>query len=229
MRTALSRMAAKGEAAATAVGYELAGSLLERQARQDLGRRSTTAEWDGRWYTVTPRHSGRALAERRELRRLLERAGFGELRPDYWLRPANGDLPVLGSDLVVTVGELLVDDLSGLVDQLWPLAELDLEADRLLSELHRLVACETELGVDAEADCQVGPWLVEAFTVSADIVRFLTREPRLPPSLVPEPWAPDALRGDYDVLERLFQDRLARFLRSQQADATSPEDAEIRR
>ncbi len=229
MRTALSRMAAKGEVAATAVGYELAGSLIERQERQDLGRRSPTPEWDGRWYAVTPRHSARALAERRDLRRRLERAGFGELRPDYWLRPANGDLPVLGTDLVVTVGDLLVDDLDGLVDELWPRAGLGTEAGRLLSELHRLVARETELGVDVNPDRQIGPWLVDAFTVSADIVRFLTHEPRLPPSLVPQPWAPDILRRDYDGLEKLFQGHLARFLRWQQADATSREGAEIRR
>lgn len=225
MRTALSRMSAKGEVAATGEGYELAGVLIERQERQDQGRRSPTVEWDGRWYTITPLHSARELADRRELRRRLERAGFGELRPDYWLRPANRDLTDFGSDLLTTVGELRVDDLNSLVEQLWPVATLEAEAERLLAETHRLTAREAQFdGGDPTPD--LDPWLVETFAVSADIVRFLTREPRLPPSLVAQPWAPDVLRRDYNGLERLFQGHLARYLRRQQAAVTSPAVAE---
>jgi len=227
MRTALSRMAAKGEVAPTAHGYELAGPLNERQMRQDLGRRSPTTQWDGRWYSVTSLHAARELADRRDLRRRLKRAGFGELRPNYWLRPANRDLPDLGSGLLVTSGELLVEDLDTLVKRLWPLASLESEATRLLSETRRLAGREADLLSPDGAD-DLGRWLVETFTVSADIIRFLTREPRLPPSLVAQPWAPDVLRHDYSGLERLFQRHLARFLRRQQA-ATSPEGAESHR
>ncbi len=228
MRTALSRMAAKGEVAPTGEGYELAGSLLDRQVRQDRGRRSPTAEWDGRWYTVTPLQPARGLADRRDLRGRLERAGFGELRPDYWLRPANRDLPDLGSDLIVALGELLVDDLDPLVEKLWPLKTIQADATRRLDELQLLTAREAELDGNAP-DADLGPWLVETFAVSADIVRFLTREPRLPPSLVSQPWAPDVLRREYNGLERLFQRHLARFLRRQQAAATNQEGAESRR
>lgn len=224
MRTALSRMSAKGEVAATGDGYELAGLLIERQERQDQGRGSPTVEWDGRWYAITPLHSARELADRRDLRRRLERAGFGELRPDYWLRPANRELPDFGSDLLTTVGELRVDDLDSLVERLWPVAALEAEAERLLAETYRLTAREAEFDGDPTPD--LDSWLVETFTVSADIVRFLTREPRLPPSLVAQPWAPDVLRTDYNGLERLFQGHLARYLRRQQAAVTSPAVAE---
>lgn len=228
MRTALSRMAAKGEVAATGNGYELAGSLLERQVRQDLGRRSPTAEWDGRWHTVTPLRSARQLADRRELRRRLEHAGFGELRPDYWLRPANRDLPDLGADVIVTVGGLHVDDLDGLVERLWPLATLKAESARLLAEMRRLTTREDDLA-GKDPDAELGQWLVDTFTVSADIVRFLTREPRLPPSLVSQPWAPDLLRREYNGLERRFQRRLAEFLEAQQTAVTNPAVVESRR
>ena len=229
MRTALSRMATKGEVAATDSGYELAGPLVERQRRQDVGRRSPAPEWDGRWVSVAPRHSSRELSERRELRRRLERTGFGELRPDYWLRPANRDLPHLGSDLVVTIGELVVDDLNALAGELWPLDELDAEAGRLLSEAQQLVDRESGLGTESELHPDLGSWLTETFTVSAEIVRFLTREPRLPSSLVRQPWSPDLLRQAYNALEQLFQGHLARFLLLQQAAVTSPEGAESRR
>ncbi len=228
MRTALSRMAAKGELTPTGDGYELAGRLIERQARQDLGRRAATSTWDRRWYTVTPLHTARELADRRDLRRRLERAGFGELRPDYWLRPANLELPELGSDLLVTVGDLVVADLDGLVIELWPLAELEREAQRLLAEARRLVALEADFP-RAQPDVDPAPWLIDAFTTSADIVRFLTREPRLPPSLLSQPWAPDVLRREYEGLERLFQAHLAHFLRAQRAAATSPAVAESHR
>ncbi|MDH4278382.1 MAG: hypothetical protein OEW83_09905 [Acidimicrobiia bacterium] len=228
MRTALSRMSAKGEVAATADGYELAGRLIERQLRQDQGRRSPTPEWDGRWCVITPLHAARQLADRRDLRRRLERAGFGELRPDFWLRPVNRDLPDFGSDLLVTVGELRVDNLDSLVERLWPVADLEAEAERLLAETRRATRREAELdGGDPEPD--LDSWLVETFTVSAGIVRFLTSEPRLPPSLVAQPWAPDVLRRDYNGLERLFQGHLARYLRRQQEAVTSPAAAESRR
>ena len=234
MRTALSRMAAKGEVSATDRGYELAGRLMERQRLQDVARRSPVTDWDGRWYTVTPRRSSRQLADRRELRRQLERTGFGELRPDYWLRPANRDLPNLGFNLVVTVGELLVDDTDALVHELWPLAELTAQAERLELNAAHLIERETTLasGSTDQAEPEIGPWLVDAFTVSAAIVRFLTWEPGLPAELLPQvwkPWKPDLLRQRYDELERRFQHHLRRFLRSTQADITSRAGGEIRR
>ncbi len=208
MRTALSRMAHKGEVTATGIGYELAGTLVERQKRQDAGRRAATAQWDGRWITVTPRHSARALDERRRLRRTLERAGFGELRPDYWLRPLNRELPDLEPGLVVARGELLVDDIDQLVQTLWPLPELENSAARHLDDVALMAAAVPDPPADN------GPWLVEAFTLSAAVVRFLTGEPRLPPLLVPQPWSPDLLRVAYNDFEAIFQAELRRFLQA---------------
>ena len=217
-RTALSRMAAKGDIDAGGDGYRLAGSLTDRQRQQDAGRRAATPEWDGRWITVTPRRSARSLADRRDLRRWLERAGFGELRPDYWLRPANVDSldlrPIsVDFDVIITVGEIIVDDVDTLVGVLWPIDDLEATARRHIDESGRLRA-RLDAAVDGSDDkFDEGRWLVDAFTESADVVRFLMREPRLPPSLVPRPWSPDLLRIEYDDLEAAFQRRLGDFLR----------------
>jgi len=206
MRTALSRMAQSGEVEATGRGYALAGRLIERQRRQDSGRRSASEPWDGRWYTVAPEESSRSIADRRELRRVLEAAGFGELRPDYWLRPANIPFPDLGPALIVVTGDLDVEDVNRLVAQLWPLDELNASAEGFLRDIDDLERSRSrdEDGLPA--------WLVPAFTVSADIVRFLMKEPRLPSVLLPEPWAPELLRNVYDKFEATFQHEMARFL-----------------
>ncbi|MDH3296542.1 MAG: PaaX domain-containing protein, C- domain protein [Acidimicrobiia bacterium] len=231
MRTALSRMSSAGEVSSVEGTYVLSGRLIERQARQDVGRRPVDDTWDGRWVTVTPRRSSRPLSDRREMRGHLDGLRLGELRPDYWLRPANVDLePILALaqpfDLLVTVGELTVRDLDHLVNELWSLENLNVRAAELTGELEDLAVRPPVDGRQGRDDGGAdNHWLVAAFVVAAEVVRFLTREPRLPGELVPSPWTPNRLRAEYDSFERQFQHRLAIFLRR----ATSQEDAGIRR
>jgi phenylacetic acid degradation operon negative regulatory protein len=223
MRTALSRMVASGDVHAEDGSYSLAGRLIERQEVQDVGRAPVTSDWDGRWVTVTPRNASRSLADRRELRRRLEALRLGELRPDYWLRPANIDLAALESvgttsNLIVVVGTMAEPDQRALVEQLWPLAGIRSQAVELADELAGLSGSLPRHPDDGHASGQdAGPlsrWLVKAFLAAADVVRFLTHEPRLPAELVGLNWEPDRLRTDYDRFEQLFQREMATFFRS---------------
>src|SRR5688572_15832184 len=52
-RTALSRMAAAGEAVVDEGGYRLVGRLAARRDRQVASRRAITRPWDGTWEVVT--------------------------------------------------------------------------------------------------------------------------------------------------------------------------------
>jgi phenylacetic acid degradation operon negative regulatory protein len=220
MRTALSRMASAGEVTADGGRYALAGSLLDRQARQDTGRRPVDQPWDRTWVTVTPLRTARPLAERRDLRRRLEVLRLGELRPDYWLRPANIELEPLKDlgeafELIVAVGSIEGTDRRRLIDRLWSPENLAKRARELGRVLDRLTTSAEGLPADdvVDPDSNSAAWLVSAFFAAADVVRFLTREPRLPEELVPSPWEPNRLRVDYDRFEQLFQHRLSVFFR----------------
>src|SRR3954452_16238630 len=53
VRVALSRMVAAGELETAGDGrYQLAGHLLDRQARQDQSRRPPGRQWNGDWVTA---------------------------------------------------------------------------------------------------------------------------------------------------------------------------------
>ena len=176
MRTALSRMASAGEVVASDGWYRLAGRMIERQATQDLGRRAPTGSWDGSWISVTPSRSSRGLAERRDLRRRLSSLRLGELRPDYWLRPANVETDGVVEvgrefDLIVMTGALSGVDDREMVAALWPLEELNRRAEELVRRMRRLRATQSKTPTD---------WLAPAFAGAAEVVRFLTVEPKLP-------------------------------------------------
>lgn len=206
MRTALSRMAAKGDVRSTEAGYALSDRLVERQRRQDAGRTAVSKEWDTRWRSVTPLPPSRSLSERRDFRRTMQSLRFGELRPDHWLRPANLPAVEFGPEVLVVTGTLEVADQRELVNRLWPIGDIETLAQHHLAEIDRTR--------DMRPGQSPSDWLAEAFGLSADIVRFLMTEPALPPALVPSPWAPAALRSAYDQYEELFQARLTRFLKS---------------
>lgn len=216
MRTALSRMAAAGEVMVEDGEYRLAGSMVDRQMRQDSGRTIAPEGWDGTWVTITPRHGSRPLDQRRELRRQLTDRCFGELRPDYWLRPANVNVESIDDlgaefDLLVFRGCLSGRDVEvDLVQQLWSVHELNNRAAELRRDLNQLLAHHTVDALNHE-------WLVTAFVSAAEVVRFLAREPRLPAALLPKSWVVDELRQEYDDFERNFQKALARFFREQAA------------
>ena len=218
MRTALSRMVSSGDVLADGGRYTLAGRYIERQALQDMGRVRVTGDWDGSWVAVSPLDASRSLADRRELRRQLEALRFGELRPDYWLRPANIDVAALeplgkSKNLIVVVGTVATPDQQALVRQLWSLENIRSQAIALTDELVVLSMSLARLREGGEDTVLRNRWLVDAFLKAADVVRFLTREPRLPAELVGERWEPDRLRSDYDLFEQSFQREMATFFR----------------
>jgi len=97
-RTALSRMAAAGEVVADGGRYRLTGRLLDRQRRQDEGRRPGLRRWNGRWRMAIVTGGRRSAADRAELRTALARLRLAEWREGVWLRPDNLDLAELAAN-----------------------------------------------------------------------------------------------------------------------------------
>ena len=203
MRTALSRLVNAGDVVATGGRYTLAPRLLERQAAQDVGRASATSDWAGSWHTAIATADHRDLADRRLLRTVMANARFGELRPSVWLRPANLPAPALGDDWLVTTGPVAGQDQSTLATRLWELEGLATTAHALIA---RIDTAEIDLDPDDSA------LLPPAFSLSAEIVRFLRADPLLPPTLTPPDWPVDELRHRYDGFERSVQAMLRPIL-----------------
>ena len=198
-RTALSRMAAAGEVAAEDGRYRLTGRLLDRQRRQDEGRRPRLRRWDGRWRLAVVTADRRTAAERAELRAAMTRLRLAEWREGVWLRPDNlelGELPAVATEhcrwLVAEV-----DD----PPALWDLDGWAGTARDLLEELAEL----PPTGTDA---------LAPGFVLSAAVLRHLASDPLLPPALLPDPWPGDDIRRAYDEWDRTYREVLATWHRS---------------
>ena len=205
-RTALSRMAAAGEVVAEDGRYRLTGRLLDRQRRQDEGRRPRLRRWNGRWrmaVVTTPSRSDgrsgagrRSAAERAELRAALTRLRLAEWREGVWLRPDNLDVTPTG--LSAAHCSWLTADLDD-APALWDLDGWAADARDLLAELR-------DLAPDA---------LAEGFVLSAAVLRHLAADPLLPPSLLPHDWPGDELRSTYDAWDRAYRQILATWHRAQ--------------
>jgi phenylacetic acid degradation operon negative regulatory protein len=206
MRTALSRMVAAGELDADGVGvYRLTGRLLERKTAQDIGRRPAPDEWDGTWLVAVVTAPRRDVGERRVFRTHMANLRMGELRPDTWLRPANLDGPAGDAALAVVRGPLTGDDPAELVGRLWPLPALAATATDLARRLDDALPDLADRRPDA---------LPATITLAAEVVRFLRAEPLLPPSLTPQPWAPDELRAHYRTFDAALGRTLAHTVRA---------------
>src|SRR5687768_382079 len=89
-RVALSRMVTAGELAAEDGHYRLVGEgLLSRQRTQDDALDPPAGPWAGDWRMAVVVSSGRAAAQRLELRRAFADARFAQWREGVWLRPDN--------------------------------------------------------------------------------------------------------------------------------------------
>lgn len=207
IRVALSRMAGAGEVEASGQGYQLAGHLLDRQARQTASRAAATQPWDGTWeIALVGSGSARAAADRALLRQALSDLRLGELREGIWMRPAN--LPpdrAPEARAVTTVQCLWVRraDVEPTPDpaELWDLTSWVAGARALQSELAGLLP-----GVEAGDTAA----LRAGFVTSAAVLRLLQRDPLLPAGLLPADWPGDALRRDYDRYDAVWR---ASFLR----------------
>ena len=205
VRTALSRMTASGELVATDGDVGLGPRLLRRQQQQDDGRSAPVATWDHRWFTAITTADRRTVADRRAFRTAMVGARMAELRPDIWMRPANIATPDRPEDVVLVHGHLDADDPLDLVEQLWPLDEIDARAAVLSTALDRHLP---------SLDHDDPTVLPNTFVLSAAVVRFLRVEPQLPNELVPDDWRAADLRTRYDTFEAAFQRRLREFLLS---------------
>jgi phenylacetic acid degradation operon negative regulatory protein len=227
MRTALSRMVAAGELAATAGEYRLAGRLLERKAAQDIGRRPPPEAWDGAWWVAVVTAARRDVAQRRAFRSHMTNLRMGELRPDTWMRPANLDGPATGGPgSVIAGGDADAPESGaprpsregpdasgggeGLAVVRGPLTGV--EPAELVGRLWPLAELAERAGVlvglvdEAMPAIEAGEPAAMADTIelSAAVVRFLRAEPLLPPSLTPQPWPPDELRARYRTFDAAF-------------------------
>ncbi len=204
VRTALSRMVERGELSADGGAYRLSGRLLTRQTEQDIGRRRTTAAWDGSWHVAVVVSERRTVAERREFRARALGSKLGELRPDIWMRPANLAVPPELPGCFVTTGPLTGIDPVLLVGQLWAIDEIDRASDARRHELDH---------AGAELDGSGARAIPDAFEALAMALRQLRTEPQLPAELHPTN-AGDRLRERYDDVERSFRRELQSFLAS---------------
>ena len=204
-RVALSRMVTAGELAAEDGHYRLIGEgLLSRQRTQDDALDPPAGAWTGNWHTAVVVSSGRAAAERLELRRAFADARFAQWREGVWLRPDN-----LGRDVALPddapVRWLAAephDDPANLAGELWDLAGWAARGETLLSagpeEPGDLVAAEPE-------------WAAAVFAAAAATLRHLRTDPLLPDPLLPAGWPADRLRARYARYLSAIQ-RLVRHL-----------------
>jgi phenylacetic acid degradation operon negative regulatory protein len=212
-RTALSRMTAAGEVEADDGRYRLTGRLLERQRRQDEGRRPRRRRWNARWRLAIVTTDRRAAADRAALRDELARLRLAEWREGVWARPDNLELAPSGlaqAHCAWATAEL--DDLQHtkapslqagreLAAALWALGDWAAEATELLGELRSLPVDGTDV-------------LAPGFVLSAAVLRHLASDPLLPDELLPRRWPGDELRSTYDDWDGAYRRLLAGWHRS---------------
>lgn len=205
-RTALSRLVSSGDLVADSGWYELAGPLLDRQYRQDVGREGNQLEWDGSWRLMVVVAGKRTAAERVDSRAVLGEQRYSEMREGVWVRPAN-----LPSDAEVThlVSEgwqsgTIVFDQQPDVHQLWPLAEWHDRAEGLRTALGELLP-PLENGDRSH--------LARGFVIAAAVLRHFRADPLLPPALLPDGWSGPHLRRDYDRFDEAYRRVLQEFFR----------------
>jgi phenylacetic acid degradation operon negative regulatory protein len=201
-RTALSRMVASGELAASDGRYEIASPrLLHRHARQARSRQGATRPWSGEWIEAVVAVEGRRpAAERAALRTRLHSLRLAELREGVWLRPDNlapPDQATAGDNgEVVWFRARLEGDPAQLAQRLWDLAAWATEAESLRVRL-------AELSGPLEAGDRTV--LAEGFVLSAAVLRHFQADPLLPAELLPSAWPGEALRDDYGRYDAAYR------------------------
>lgn len=205
LRVALSRMLAAGEVVAADGRYQLAGRLLDRQARQEASQAARTRAWRGRrWrfaFVVGPR---RSAADRGDLRAAMRSVRLAELREGVWLRPDN--LAWKAPSAVADQCVLAVGRLESEVD-LEPLFGLTAWARRagdLRSALAGSLGTLQAGGAGA---------LAPGFVLSADVLRHFQADPLLPDELLPDDWPGAALRAEYRSWDQAYRSLLGGWLR----------------
>ncbi|MGN6723685.1 MAG: PaaX family transcriptional regulator C-terminal domain-containing protein [Marmoricola sp.] len=181
MRVALSRASSAGDLRRVEGGYELSDRLRARQRHQDEGVEDIGASWDGTWEMAVVVVAGRSGADRAALRDGLHAARLAELREGVWMRPSNLRRPRdYEQDPVLDCFTVEArEDAADLAARLWDLKAWAIHGEDLLDDLSNVKDPALRLAV------------------AANVVRLLTADPLLPPSLVPEGWPGEHLRQAY--------------------------------
>ncbi len=210
-RVALTRMVGHGELERVDGGrYRLAGDLLARQERQELGLGGPERPWTGDWEQAVVRSGRRSPKDRASLRRAAEHLGLGELRDGVWLRPANLDPGRLPGDRAVLAAQadLLVarpvEQPAELVARVFDLQPWHERAAELVAAMDGGTAA-LERGDDGA--------LVDGFVLAASVVRHLVADPRIPEELEPAGWGARHLRAVYADYVKAVQAGLSAFFR----------------
>lgn len=208
-RTALSRMAAAGEAVAEGSGYRLTGRLLDRHARQRTSRLAELQRWSGQWRQAVVVGGPRPAAERASLRSAMTTLRLAELRDGVWLRPDNLDGWPTGRAAAIVAAQcrwlsaVPDDDPVQVAAGLWDLTAWAEQAERLRAAVDDLQP-ELEAGATAA--------LAQGFVQSAAVLRHFQADPLLPPELLPADWPGAGLREAYDAFDRAYRTTLATWL-----------------
>jgi phenylacetic acid degradation operon negative regulatory protein len=200
-RTALSRMASRGEVRGADGVYELAGRTLRRQADQDVAllHDDATRPWDGTWTVAVVTAGERTAAARARLRAELDTARFAEQREGVWTRPRNLDAaedpgPETHAQCR-TWHARPGDDARELAGALW---DLDGWAARALDATAALERAVDELERSAAAA------IPDAFRAGAAALLVVRADPRLPVEQLPARWPGAGLREAYARYQPAF-------------------------
>jgi phenylacetic acid degradation operon negative regulatory protein len=181
LRVALTRMTSAGELERDNGVYRLNARLLERQRRQDESINAQTVPWSGDWEQAIVVVSGRAAADRAQLRSDLTALRLSELREGVWMRPANleREWPRELEPSLTRFTARPTSPASELVAALWDLPGWSATGEALLKHFSGTTDPLTRL------------------TAAAAIVHHLTTDPVLPDELLPADWPGARLRETY--------------------------------
>lgn len=200
-RTALSRMAAAGEAEPDGSGYRLAGPLLDRHARQQSARDADPRPWDGTWELAVVPDGRRPAPERARLRDAARRLRLAEVREGCWARPDNLDPARSPTERAVVDAQCLTLRGARPDDPTTFVAAFDPEgwAATARALLDAMVQAQPALD---QRDRGV---LAPTFHVDAAVVRHLLADPALPAELEPPDWPARALRDAFTRFDEGFK------------------------
>jgi phenylacetic acid degradation operon negative regulatory protein len=203
VRTALTRMVARGELRAVGDGrYALSGRLIERQRRQAQSRAALQRPWDGTWRVGVVTADARSAAVRSELRTVMAQLRYAAQREGVWTRPDNLDPDRLPDAQRVADAQCAwwsaQPDLDGaqLAAALWDLHAWATRAEELRVTMDRLIGA-----LEAHDTAALAP----GFVLSADVLRHLQADPLLPVELLPPDWPGERLRRDYDRYDHAYR------------------------
>ena len=218
-RVALSRMVERGELRAADGSYELAGTILDRQATQGWAIDPVFAAWDGSWHIAVVTKTGRSAPERVALRAAATRVRLAEQREGVWTRPANLDRSCAPNATWALLdaqcswwrgtpradAEQLADTVFGLAD--WA-ARAALLTALLVATTEQLTAAP-----DGSGGSPAPNELAASFLVGAAALQHLHRDPLLPEELLAAGWPGAALRHAYRSYQTAFSSAVAAYLR----------------